>query len=675
MAETVDEKIPFYKGGLEFLGLFKRSKARAQAAFNPLIVLIHGGGTTAAYFDNSCHSVAKGFSDLGYDVLNINRPGFGGTPTPTTTTPLADSLPGFIDLIDHVYREKAGGQGGIVLIGHSLGAALSLVIAAEAGDRLPVLGVSSLGCLPSTEPLHLIPDPDSEPSNPRFVIAQTAENIARFLGDVDSVNVDALTSAVTAAVYEPGLKSEIREYESKVYYEYLVNKIFPSVKVPVQFLAAESEIIWSNIREAQPKFDRLVKRFTSAPEVEAKLLPGGAHNYEFSKNATKLFELRRQFVERVTKRSRQSGNAFTSIPVLDFSQITSPSTRPEFLAALRDAIVNVGFFYLKNAPIPVDVQDALVNQSIALFNLPLEKKLEIEMVNSKHFLGYARLGAEVTALKSDYREQFDFATELPPPGPDEPLYRNLRGPNQWPDPKAIPGFRPAVEAYLSAVDSLAEAFKSLVAEALDLPPTAFDQFFDHPQQHKLKLIKYPEPQSDPEGGQTQGVGPHKDSCFLTFLLQGTPHTGLEVQNKAGTWLPVTPIPGTLVINIGRALEALTGGVCTATTHRVSLKKENYVDQNGNSLGPRYSFAVFQGVSLDLSAEKITLDIPPHIKDLVKDEKVRSDAEATFNEMFKGNIGEGTFIARITSHQDVAQRWYPDLLAQALKKQQEFKAER
>jgi isopenicillin N synthase-like dioxygenase len=241
---------------------------------------------------------------------------------------------------------------------------------------------------------------------------------------------------------------------------------------------------------------------------------------------------------------------------------------------------------------------------------------------------------------------------------------------QWPDAKAIPGFRPAVESYLAAVDSLAESFKYLVAEALDLPWTAFDQFFEYPQQHKLKLIKYPEPQST---GDTQGVGPHKDSCFLTFLLQGTPHTGLEVQNKAGTWLPVTPIPGTLVINIGRALEAITRGVCTATTHRVSLNTEHYVDKNGKSLGPRYSFAVFQGVSLDLSAEKINVDIPPHITDLVKDEKVRSDAESTFNQMFNGNIGEGTLIARITSHQDVAQRWYPDLLARALRRQQEFKA--
>jgi isopenicillin N synthase-like dioxygenase len=77
------------------------------------------------------------------------------------------------------------------------------------------------------------------------------------------------------------------------------------------------------------------------------------------------------------------------------------------LKGLKDAIVNVGFFYLKNTSVPDQVQKDFTEQSIALFNLPLEKKLEIEMVNSKHFLGYARLGQEVTALKNDFREQFD----------------------------------------------------------------------------------------------------------------------------------------------------------------------------------------------------------------------------------------------------------------------------
>ena len=33
------------------------------------------------------------------------------------------------------------------------------------------------------------------------------------------------------------------------------------------------------------------------------------------------------------------------------------------------------------------------------------------MANSEHFLGYSRLGAELTKGKVDQREQFDFATK------------------------------------------------------------------------------------------------------------------------------------------------------------------------------------------------------------------------------------------------------------------------
>lgn len=356
--------------------------------------------------------------------------------------------------------------------------------------------------------------------------------------------------------------------------------------------------------------------------------------------------------------------SFTAIPVLDYSKSTSATTKAEFLAELRHAIVNVGFFYLIHHPVDPAVVQNLIDKTRELFDLPLEKKLEIEMINSKHFLGYSRLGAETTARKTDYREQFDFATELPAPGPDEPLYRNICGPNQWPDERAIPEFRQTLETYLGAVAPLADEFQILIAEALDLPGTALQQFFDVPSRHKMKLIKYPPPPAS-SAARTQGVGPHKDSEFLTFLLQATPHPGLEVQNKTGEWIPAPPMDGSLVVNIGRALEALTGGVCTATTHRVSLAPHNFVDAQGSSLGPRFSIPVFQGISLDLSAENISLDIPPHIRDLVRDERVRSDAEATFNRMFRGRIGEGTLIHRVTSHQDVGRRWYPELLAWAL----------
>jgi len=94
--------------------------------------------------------------------------------------------------------------------------------------------------------------------------------------------------------------------------------------------------------------------------------------------------------------------------------------------------------------------------------------------------------------------------------------------------------------------------------------------------------------------------------------------------------------------------------------------------DGTPLGPRYSFPVFQGIKTDGNNE---LQIPQHIKDLVKDEKIRSEAEATFDKMFSGgdSVREAIFISRITSHQDVGARWYPDLLAKVLEEQGKFKA--
>ncbi|PYH98101.1 oxidoreductase, partial [Aspergillus ellipticus CBS 707.79] len=368
---------------------------------------------------------------------------------------------------------------------------------------------------------------------------------------------------------------------------------------------------------------------------------------------------------------KEKEEEFTSIPILNYTHALSLTTKPSFLSELRHALLHVGFFYLVHAPITPDVRHNLIQMTYKLFDLPAEKKLEIEMVNSKHFLGYSRLGAETTARRVDWREQFDFATELPPPPEGAPLYRNIRGPNQWPDETSIPGFRHAVESYLSELSPLATSFQTLIAEALDLPPTALHQFFETPTQQKLKLIKYPPPPSpstspstsqpqDPT--QTQGVGAHKDSEFLTFLLQPTPHTGLEVQNKSGEWIPAPPLPDSLVVNIGRAFEAITRGVCSATTHRVNLAPENFFGPDRKALGARFSIPVFQGMSLDLQADKIGLDIPGFE---AGGGGVQSDAEKTFNEVFRGRVGEGTLVHRVMSHQDVGRRWYPELLEWAL----------
>ena len=50
-----------------------------------------------------------------------------------------------------------------------------------------------------------------------------------------------------------------------------------------------------------------------------------------------------------------------------------------------------------------------------------------------------------------------------------------------------------------------------------------------------------------------GIGPHSDGSTFTLLLSDEDVDGLQVKHKEA-WIPVKPIPNSLVINIGDATE-------------------------------------------------------------------------------------------------------------------------
>lgn len=142
--------------------------------------------------------------------------------------------------------------------------------------------------------------------------------------------------------------------------------------------------------------------------------------------------------------------AFTQIPLLDLSEARDEQLKPGFLRKLRDALLNVGFLYIKNTGIDQKLYDRVCEEGIKFFDLPDEEKLRIEMKNEASFLGYSRLGNEITALKADWREQLDLSTPHPMPNLDtDPLYHNLLAPNQWPEVDALPHFRATYEEYVS----------------------------------------------------------------------------------------------------------------------------------------------------------------------------------------------------------------------------------
>lgn len=122
---------------------------------------------------------------------------------------------------------------------------------------------------------------------------------------------------------------------------------------------------------------------------------------------------------------------FTSVPVLDYALTKDPATRLEFLDQLRDALVNVGFLYLANPPVSQDDINLVTDYAPKLFTIPQEKKDNLLMRNTPHFLGYTRMGTEYTKGKADQREQYDFATPYECRwSPGAPDYLKLWGPAQ-----------------------------------------------------------------------------------------------------------------------------------------------------------------------------------------------------------------------------------------------------
>ncbi|KAI0151626.1 putative isopenicillin N synthetase [Xylariaceae sp. FL1272] len=373
--------------------------------------------------------------------------------------------------------------------------------------------------------------------------------------------------------------------------------------------------------------------------------------------------------------------SFTSIPILDLALSRDPETKPQFLSELRHALMEVGFLYLKNVGIPDDLWDAVISEGKAFFDIPKEEKLKIEMKNAPSFLGYSQLSAEITAGAVDHREQIDLSTTHPVPSPTSPPYENLRAPNQWPSSDILPNFRPVYQEYMTLMGSISITFTSLIAEAISLPSNAFERYFEPDQQHKLKIVKYPDV-SDlgldlPPGTQGQGVGPHKDSMLTSYLLQASNHKGLQVQNMRGEWIDCPPIDRTLVVAIGQGLEALTKGVCASTTHRVLSPRAGE--------GARFSIPFFAGVRGSTTFEELEQVGVGEVPEVIREQRRKvlesnggrlDDVEFTFRSGgVAKTLGEATLRNRVKSHPDVGERWWPEILTSVREQQAQEKAEK
>jgi isopenicillin N synthase-like dioxygenase len=326
-----------------------------------------------------------------------------------------------------------------------------------------------------------------------------------------------------------------------------------------------------------------------------------------------------------------------TIPLLDLSRLEHD--RAAFLAELRVASRDVGFFYLGGHGTGLDQIDGVLAAARKFFALPEKEKLAIEMANSSQFRGYTRAGGELTRGKQDWREQLDIGVERPAiaQGPGVPAWTRLQGPNQW--PASLPELKPALIGWQTAVTAVAIRLLKAFALALDQNENAFDPIYRDAPNHRMKIVRYPGRDST---GDDQGVGAHKDGGFLTLLLQDE-NRGLQVETDDG-WVDVLPKRGTLIVNIGELLELASNGYLRATVHRVVTPPAGT---------ERLSVPFFFSARLDATIPLLAL--PPALA-----AEARGPASDPDNPLFR-NVGTNVLKSRLRSHPDVAKRHYADLL--------------
>ena len=346
------------------------------------------------------------------------------------------------------------------------------------------------------------------------------------------------------------------------------------------------------------------------------------------------------------------------IPVIDLAPWFAASSRPRLALCTRVGRIahQVGFFYVVNHGIPESATREYLAAMKAFFALPAEFKRAIDKRHSPQFRGWEETGSELTNNRVDCREQIDIGVDRDAILDPDPYYLALVGPNQWPSAGRLPGFRETVGDYFARLASLAREILRIMSLSLGLDELHIERVFGADPSPYLKLIRYPR-----TGESGQGVGIHKDSGFLTLLLQDdTP--GLEAQANDDSWYRVDPLAGSLVVNTGELLQLVTQNYFIATPHRVVNR----------GAGNRFSSAFFY--SPDLNTRLDPLPIKPGLQALAEASPrhrgeglmaSRAELAAGMDGMASrarpAVFGDRYWQRWVRSYPDIARKFYPALV--------------
>ncbi|WP_280381921.1 alpha/beta hydrolase [Nocardia wallacei] len=231
-----------------------------------VLVALHGGGTTAAYFDCPGHpelSLLRAAQRLGYTVLALDRPGYG------SSGPFADELEPPRRRVDLMYggidvhlRDRPRGAG-VFLLAHSAGCELALRMAGEdRGRDLLGLELAGTGRTPHPAAEGLL-GPHADGTRPT--------GVGPLLWRPRRLYPPELVGG--AIIGAPGPRLEAMAFTDWVDHE--LPRIAARIRIPVRWSVGEYETVWRN---DPAELAETATLFGAAPRVVLNLQPNAGHN-------------------------------------------------------------------------------------------------------------------------------------------------------------------------------------------------------------------------------------------------------------------------------------------------------------------------------------------------------------------------------------------------------------
>ena len=245
--------------------------------------------------------------------------------------------------------------------------------------------------------------------------------------------------------------------------------------------------------------------------------------------------------------------------VASVSLAASDSDPQAFAAELGESFERYGFAIVSDHGIPPDLIARAEEKARAFFALPEEVKRAYHVPGGGGARGYTPFGIETAkgATAYDLKEFWHVGRELPPGH----RFGSSMPPNVW--PAEVASFRDTFLELYAAFDKAGLRILEAIARHLGLAPDYFEDTVKDGNS-VLRLLHYP---PIPGDGPNVRAGAHEDINTITLLL-GAEEAGLQLLDRDGNWLPVSPKPGELAVNIGDMLQRLTNNVLRSTTHRV-----------------------------------------------------------------------------------------------------------